>query len=46
MDIKYSFNLANLEAAPGPPASELEVKSLKIVKLDVLEQVPGCPNKR
>ena len=33
-DIKYFLNLA----------SELEVKALKIVKLDVLEQAPGCIN--
>ena len=29
---------------PGRPAPELEVKELKIVKLDVLEQALGCPN--
>ena len=33
------FNLDNLEPAPGRPAPELEVKALKIVKLDVLNQV-------
>jgi hypothetical protein len=41
-DIKYFFNLDYLEPAPGLPAPELEVKALKIVKLDVLEQAPGC----
>ena len=30
--------------APGCPAPEQEVKALKIVKLDVFEQAPGCPN--
>ena len=38
------FNLDNLEPAPGHPAPELEVKAQKIVKLDVLEQAPDCPN--
>ena len=38
------FNLDNLEPAPGRPAPELEVKAQKIVKLDVPEQDPGCPN--
>ena len=41
-----SFNLDNLEPAPGRPALELEVKALKIVKLDDVlenEQAPGCP---
>ena len=41
-DIKSFFNLENLEPAPGRPALELEVKALKKVKLDVLEQAPGC----
>ena len=40
-DIKSFFNLDNLEPAQGRPAPELEVKALKIVKLDVLEQAPG-----
>ena len=43
-DIKYLFNLDPLEPAPGRPAPELEIKALKIVKLDVLELSPGCPN--
>jgi hypothetical protein len=43
-DIKSFFNLDNLEPAPGRPAPELEVKALKTVKLDVLEQAPGYPN--
>jgi hypothetical protein len=43
-DIKSFFNLDNLEPAPGRPAPELEVKALKIGKLEVLGQVPGCPN--
>ena len=43
-DIKYFFNLYHLEPAPGRPAPELEVKALKIVKLDVLEQAPGYIN--
>ena len=34
----------NLEPAPGRPAPELEVKAQKIVKLEVLDQAPGCPN--
>ena len=29
---------------PGRPAPELEVKELKIVKLNVLEQAPDCQN--
>ena len=41
-DIKYFFNLDNLEPASGRPDPELEVKALKIGKLDVLEQAPGC----
>ena len=40
------FNFDNLEPASGRPAPELEVKARKIVKLDVLEQAPGCPNKK
>ena len=40
----FFFNLDNLEPASGCPAPELEVKARKIVKLDVLEQVPGSPN--
>jgi hypothetical protein len=32
------LNLDNLEPAPGRSAPELEVKALKIVKLDVLKQ--------
>ena len=43
-DIKYFFNLDHLEPAPRRPAPELEIKALKIIKLDVLEQAPGCPN--
>ena len=43
-DIKSFFNLDNLEPAPGRPAPELEVKALKIGKLDVLGQAPGGPN--
>ena len=43
-DIKSLFNFDNLEPAPGRPAPGLEVKARKIVKLDVLEQAPGCPN--
>ena len=43
-DIKYFFNLDNLEPALGRPAPELEVKALKIGKLDVLGQAPVCPN--
>ena len=43
-DIKYFFNLYNLEPAPGCPVPELEVKALKRVKLDILEQAPGYPN--
>ena len=39
------FNLNNMEPAPGRLAPELEVKALKIVKLDVLEQGPGCLNR-
>ena len=42
--IKSFFNLDNLKPAPGRPAPELEVKALKIVKLDALEQAPGYPN--
>ena len=38
------FNLDNLEPALGRAAPELEIKALKIVKLDVLEQARGCPN--
>ena len=44
MDVKSFFYLDNLETAPGRPAPELEVKALKIVKLDVLEQAPGYIN--
>ena len=43
-DIESFFNLDKLEPAPGRPAPEFEVKALKIVKLDVLEQALGCPN--
>jgi hypothetical protein len=43
-DIKSFFNLDNLEPASGRPDPELEVKALKIVKLDVLEQAPGYIN--
>ena len=43
-DINHFFNLDNLEPAPGRPAPELKVKSLKILELDVLGQAPGCPN--
>ena len=43
-DIKSFFNLDNLEPAPGRSAPKLEVKALKIGKLDVLGQAPGCPN--
>ena len=45
-DIKSFFNLDNLEPAPWRPAPELEVKVLKIGKLDVLEQASGCPIKK
>ena len=45
-DIQYFFYLDTLEPAPGRPAPELEVKDRKIVKLDVLEQAPGCQNKK
>ena len=37
----FIFYFDNLEPAPGRPASELEVKA---VKLDVLEQARGYPN--
>ena len=40
-DIKSFFNLDNLEPASGHPDPELEVKALKIRKLDVLQQAPG-----
>ena len=43
-DIKSFLNFDNLEPAPGRPAPEMEVKALKIGKLDVLEQASGCPN--
>ena len=43
-DIKKILNLDHLEPAQGRPAPEFEVKPLKIVKLDVLEQAPGCIN--
>ena len=43
-DIKSFFNLDILEPAPGRSAPELEVKALKMGKLDVLGQAPGCPN--
>ena len=42
--IQSFFNLDNLEPDPRRPAPEMEIKALKIVKLDVLEQAPGCPN--
>ena len=45
-DLKSFFNLDNMELAPGLPAPELEVKALKMIKLDVLEQAPGCPYKK
>ena len=45
-DIKYFFNFDNLEPAPGRLAPELEVKARKIFNLDVLEQAPGCQNKK
>ena len=38
------FLFENLEPAPGRQAPELEVKALKTVKLDLLEQAPGYPN--
>ena len=38
------FNLDNLKPVPGRPPPEFEVKALKIVKLDVLDQAAGCPN--
>ena len=44
--IKYFFYFDNLEPAPGRPAPELEVKALKTVKLDVLEQAPGYSNQK
>jgi hypothetical protein len=40
----YFFYFDNLEPAPGCSAPELEVKTLKTVKLDVMEQAPGYPN--
>ena len=43
-DIKSFLNFDILEPAPGRPVPELEVKALKIGKLDVLGQAPGCPN--
>ena len=45
-DIKSFFNLVNLEPVSGRPDPELQVKSLKIGKLDVLEQAPGCQIKK
>jgi hypothetical protein len=42
-DFKLFFNLDILKPAPGRP---VEVKALKILKLDVLEQASGCPNKK
>ena len=36
----------NLEPASGRPYPELEVKALKIGKLDILEQAPGCQIKK
>ena len=45
-DIKSVFNLDNLGPAPGRPDPEFEVKALNIVKLDDLEQAPGCSNKK
>ena len=45
-DIKSLFNLDNLEPASGRPDPECEVKALKIGKLDILEQVPGCQIKK
>ena len=39
-DIKYFFNLDNLEPAPGRPAVLLPT----ILELDILEQAPGYPN--
>ena len=41
-DIKSFFNLDNLEPASGRPNPELEVKALKIGKL----QAPGCQIKK
>ena len=38
------FFFDNLEPAPGRPAPELEVKALRTVKLNVLEQAPSYPN--
>ena len=46
MDIKSFFNFNNLEPALGRPAPELDVKVLKLVKLDVMDQAPGCLNKK
>ena len=44
LHISNLFEFGQLEPAPGCPAHELEVKELKIFKLDVLKQAPGCPN--
>ena len=43
-DIKSFLNIDNLEPNLGRPAPEMEVKVLKIGKLDVLEQASGCLN--
>ena len=45
-DIKSFFYLDNREPASGRPDPELEVKALKIGKLDNLEQAPGCQIKK
>ena len=45
-DIKSFFNLNNLEPAPGRPSSLFLVHLHPILELDVLEQAPGCQNKK
>jgi hypothetical protein len=46
MDIKSSFNLDNLEPAPGRPAYLFLMFLPLILDLDVLKQAPGCPNSK
>ena len=46
MDIKSSFNLNNLEPAPGRPAYLFLMFLPLILDLDVLEQAPGCPKSK
>ena len=43
-DIKSFFNLDNLEPAQRRPALLFLVLLPPILKLDILEQAPGCPN--